>query len=102
MRVPKVFDKFKEAGFRECDHKELAVALVKHYGLHEGLWRVGFKFDLRAANINLGGGRGQVPAAFIPIVGINISRVEQMDDLTVDADAVNPEARIIVPGTSLN
>ena len=86
-----------ESKKRTFDHREVAMALVRNAGIHEGLWRIGFEFDLRAANINLGPGRGQVPAAFIPVLGVNILRVDTMDDLTVDAAIANPLPRIIMP-----
>ena len=78
----------------------LATALVKAARLHEGIWRVGFRFELRAANINIGG--HQVPAAFLPIVEVSLTKVEKADDLSVDAAAVNPEARIITPTSMVN
>mgnify|MGYP001579455504 FL=1 len=68
--------------------KDLAAALVQASDVHEGIWRVGFKFELRAANVNMGG--QQLPAAFLPIVQVDITRVEVLDDLSVDAAQVNP------------
>ena len=74
--------------------KDLATALVKASDIHEGIWRVGFKFELRAANVNMGG--QQVPAAFLPIVRVDITRVEVLDDLSVDAAEVNPAPLVTI------
>lgn len=76
--------------------QEIATALVKQKGLSVGLWRVGLEFDLRAANVNVGTGF-QVPAAFLPVLRMNIRQVKELDDLTVDAAVVNPRPRILMP-----
>lgn len=87
------------ASFKSTHHpmewQRVATALVKEQGLHEGLWRVFFKFDLRVANVNMG--EQLVPAAFLPVVAMGLMRVTELDPLTVDAAVVNPEVRIIRP-----
>ena len=82
--------------------QQVAVALVKARDVHEGLWRVGCRFDLMAAGVKLGKTGIQVPGAFIPIVEMNIARVETGDDLTVDAAEVNPARRILLPGEAVH
>ena len=80
----------------EFTWQRVAAALVKAQGLHEGLWRVGIQFDLRAANVTVGP-TIMVPGAFVPVMAMNLSRVEKMDYLTVDAAEVNPRPRLVVP-----
>lgn len=76
--------------------QQVAVALVKAQGLHEGLWRVGMQFDLRGANVTIAKDL-MVPGAFLPVLHLNLMRVETADYLTVDAAEVNPRPRLIVP-----
>mgnify|MGYP001570234318 CR=1 FL=1 len=79
------------------DWKAVATALVRMQALHQGIWRVGFRFDLRAAIVNMH--NQQVPAAFLPIIETNLHKVDVLDDLSVDAAEVNPESQIIVPAS---
>ena len=80
---------------------QVAEALVRAQGLHEGLWRVGMQFDLRAANVTIAKDV-MVPGAFLPVVHVNLVRVETADYLTVDAAVVNPGKRLIVPSHLVN
>jgi len=80
--------------------QQVAIALIKLQGLHEGLWRVGIEFGLNAASVKWGSATNLVPGAFLPAVSVNLKRVEreQAAALTIDAAQVNPLARIILPG----
>lgn len=77
--------------------EQLATALVKAGGYHEGLWRLRFDFDVRSASIKVPTDRGDqlVPAAFTPIMSVSLYKVDKIDELTVDAAAVNPRPRLI-------
>jgi hypothetical protein len=74
-------------------HKEVAEALVKKEGLHEGLWGIYIEFGLAAANINGPDEGSFMPAAIIPVVKIGIQRFTEANGLTVDASEVNPEPK---------
>lgn len=71
--------------------KELGTVLVRHYGLHEGLYDVSFE-------IIMGGGRFSdekgtpMPGAFVGIRQVGLVRVDKASENTVDASAVNPAA----------
>jgi hypothetical protein len=72
-------------------YKEIATALVKQQGLHEGLWAVYVEFGIGAANLPAGPNPEIiVPAAIVPIVKMGIQRAPQPNSLTVDAAEVNP------------
>lgn len=73
--------------------KELGAVLIRHYGLHEGLYDVSFE-------IIMGGGRFAdegglpMPGAFIGIRQVGLVRVEKPTDNTLDASVVNPAAAV--------
>lgn len=72
-------------------YQEVAEALVKKQGLHEGLWAVYFEFGIGAANFNTKeGGKDLVPAAIVPLQSMGLLRATEENNLTVDAAAVNP------------
>ena len=75
--------------------KEIAGALVKQQGIHEGLWAIYVEFGIGAGHVPFGSNTQEiVPAAVVPIVKMGIQRAEQPNPLTVDAAEVNPPARI--------
>lgn len=82
---------------------QVTIALIKAQGIHSGLWRIGLEFGLNAAVVKWGSETNHVPGAFLPVVSVDLKRMEQPDALTVDAALVNPERRIIHPiGSTLN
>jgi hypothetical protein len=73
------------------DYKEVAEALIKKQGIHEGLWGVYMQFGIGAANISSGPSEPTLlPAAIVPVVKIGIQRFDQPNSLTVNAAEVNP------------
>ena len=71
-------------------HQEVAAALVREQGIHEGFWGVIVEFGIGAANIARPGTEELLPAAIVPLVGIGIQRFDEENALTVDAAKVNP------------
>lgn len=79
-------------------HKELVVLLVKHFGVHEGLWQLSVTFGLGAGHMAANPGATPTatpsgdlnPVAFVAVGGVGIRRVEQENSLTVNAAEVNP------------
>lgn len=70
--------------------KEIAAALVRQQGIHEGLWGVYIEFGIAAGNI--GPSPEDVrPAAIVPIVKLGLQRFSEPSALTVDASEVNPK-----------
>jgi len=85
------------------DWREVAIALVKHKGIHEGLWRAGVELDMHAMMANLAQRSGHAhkrPAALISIERIDLMQIpeKEADELTIDAAEVNPRQRLIYPG----
>jgi len=73
------------------DFKEVAEALVKYHGLHEGLWGIYVQFGLGAANVNTPDDLETIaPAAIIPVRRLGLQRFPEANNLTVDAAIVNP------------
>jgi hypothetical protein len=71
------------------NHKELTTLLVKHQGLHEGLWQLSVSFGFAAANA--GPGPADVnPAAIVLVTGIGLTKAAERNPLCVDAADVNP------------
>jgi hypothetical protein len=75
------------------DLRELATALIRQRGLHEGKWVVGFEFNM--AGINIGGENEEKPAA---VVQINKALLLPFAGhlpkwMAVDAAEVNPPTK---------
>jgi hypothetical protein len=71
------------------DYKEVATALIKQQGLHEGIWTLTVEFGLAAANI--GGSENDLkPSAIVAIVKLGLKKTEVGNNLSVDAAKVNP------------
>lgn len=70
------------------DYKEVAEALIKKQGIHEGLWHVAIEFGFAAQNIRTP--NGFAPAAIVPVQKIGLVRTPDASNLTVDAAEVNP------------
>ncbi len=72
-------------------YKELATVLIKHHGLHEGLWSVVVQLGLQAGNIKIGPAEEDVvPGVIVPLVKIGIQKQDKPTPLSVDAAKVNP------------
>ena len=71
--------------------KEVGALLVKHYGLHDGLWDVAV--ELQAAIGQLGTPPNDVlPGAMFRISRMGLNKVAQVGPLTVNAAEINPRA----------
>jgi hypothetical protein len=73
-------------------YKELAEALIRQNQIHEGLWGIFVKFGLNAANVASSGGE-LTPSAIVGLLQIGIQRFEKPNNLTVDANEVNPPVK---------
>ena len=72
-------------------YKEIAEALVKQQGIHEGLWGIYIEFGTAGANVNTAPGADLVPAAIVTLAKMGLQRFdEEAPGLTVDAAVVNP------------
>lgn len=71
------------------NHKELAEILVKHQGIHEGIWGVYIEFGLKGANIGPDDNNVN-PSAIVPVLKIGLQQFNQENSLSVDASKVNP------------
>jgi hypothetical protein len=72
-------------------YQEIAEALVKQQGIHEGLWGVYVEFGIAAANVGTSPESNDVvPAAIVPIQRMGIQRFDEANNLTVHAAEVNP------------
>jgi hypothetical protein len=72
------------------DYKEVAAALVKQQGLHEGLWGIYMEFGIGAGNIPGPSENTMFPTAIVPVMKIGIHRFDTPNPLTVDAAEINP------------
>ena len=70
-------------------HKEVVEALLKHHGLHEGIWGLFVRFGLAAGNVGPTD-EELTPAAIIPVLEIGIQKFEKESNIAVDASKVNP------------
>ncbi len=73
------------------NHKEITELLIKKQDIHEGFWTIYIEFALTAANIAASpDDTNLLPAAIIPVKRIGIQRVDQPNQLTIDAAKINP------------
>ena len=71
------------------EYKEVAEALIKKQGIHEGLWGIYMEFGI--GGINTGpSDDALLPTAIVPVVKIGIQRFDKPNNLTVDAAKANP------------
>lgn len=71
-------------------HKEIAEVLVKHQGIHEGLWMLYLEFGIQAANAGPSDDQ-LLPVAIVPVLKMGLQKSQAMNSLTVDAAVVNPK-----------
>jgi hypothetical protein len=76
------------------DYRELAEALVKQAGLHEGRWQVVMTFGLGAANMGPTEAH-VVPGAAVAVTSVGLLKATETSPsaLVVDAAVVNPSTR---------
>ena len=81
----------------------LTIAMIKHAGVHEGLWKPIFHLQNVALEIAVSQRKGPAlltPANITSIIGASLVRCDEPSDLTVDAAQVNPETpRLYVPAS---
>ncbi len=70
-------------------HKEIAEILLRHHGLHEGIWGVYIKFGIKGANVGASDS-DLMPSAIVPVLQIGLQKFEKENNLSVDAAKVNP------------
>ena len=70
---------------------ELTTILIRHYGIHRGLWTLHVEFRTNGLNFVPPGADAAYPAVVTRVAALGLRRVETADPLTVDAAAVNPE-----------
>lgn len=73
-------------------HTEVATALVKQHGLHEGRWMLAIEFGINGVNVGPDDDNMN-PAAVVPILKISLSRTDKVSNLSVDAAEVNPKPK---------
>jgi hypothetical protein len=72
-------------------YKEIATLLLKHQGIHTGLWSFTVQMGFQAGIIKAGPSEAEmVPAAIVPLLKIGIQKQDKPNPLTVDAAEVNP------------
>lgn len=69
--------------------KEIAVLLVKHYELHDGLYDPVIQFTFGVTGLEFPN-QGRVPAGLVGVSHVGLSRAKEVGSNTVDAAAVNP------------
>ena len=70
--------------------KELATLMVKDQGIREGYWGIYARFGIGAANT--GPSETDIkPTALVPIVELGLQRFDELNNLSVDAAAVNSD-----------
>lgn len=85
----------------ECNAQELVTAMIKHKGIHEGIWALELRFNFGAMNFQ--GPDGKIRPASVSAVDTYIlAQVDQASPLAVDAAIVNPPRLVIAPFEKFN
>ena len=82
-----------EADVRPVTHRQLTELLIKHAGVHEGLWALTLEFGFAAANVPIAEHDGSLaikPTGMVSVNKVAIQRFDSPTPLTVDAAEVNP------------
>jgi hypothetical protein len=80
-----------EASQYVFSHTELVVALIRQQGLHEGLWMLSVRFNLRVQNFKPKNEGPPNPGATVFIENICLQRAtSEIPNVTVDAAKINP------------
>jgi len=75
-------------------YQELVTALIKHQGIHEGIWGLTIQVGLQAGNIQAGpSGSDTVMGIIIPLQKIGIQKQDKPNPIAVDAAKVNPPSK---------
>ncbi len=70
---------------------ELTTILLRHHGIHRGLWSLTVNFHVHGTNIRQDDLNGAAfPGALLAVRSIGVRQVDVPDALAVDAAAVNP------------
>lgn len=77
---------------------EIATALIKERGLHEGYWGLYVEFGISAANVNMQAADTAtaatlLPTALVPIKFLGLQPFPELNNLSVDAAKVNPKPK---------
>lgn len=70
--------------------KEIAEALIKKQGIHEGNWGLYLEFGISGTNIMNEDQTQVLPAAIVPITKMGLQKFDAPNPLTVDAAKANP------------
>lgn len=73
--------------------KEVGEALVKHLGLHDGLYDVSIEFNLAVGQVGPSP-ETVLPGAIVGISRIGLSKAKSKSPNTIDANEVNPAKSI--------
>ena len=72
-------------------NKEIVEVLIKHQGIHEGLWALTVQFGLKTGMSKVGPSEeDMVPTVIIPVLKMAIQKHDNPTPFTVDAAEVNP------------
>ncbi|MEP7272850.1 MAG: hypothetical protein ABI882_15220 [Acidobacteriota bacterium] len=72
-------------------YKDVATALVRQHGIHEGLWGIYVEFGIQGVNMPVIDPEGDiVPAAIVPVLKVGLQAFDEETNISVDAAKVNP------------
>ncbi len=74
-------------------HKELVEILIRHQGLHHGIWTVAFQLGMGNAQVPSPTGGETVPAVIVSIFGVGLQKADKEGPTALDAAKVNPASK---------
>jgi len=79
--------------------KDLTAALIRHYGLHEGLYDLYLEYQVAVGNFGPSASQ-VVPSTVVGLSKLGVTKVTEPGPLTVDASEVNPVQPVARPKRS--
>jgi hypothetical protein len=70
-------------------HHEVLELLLKHRGIHEGIWSIALELQFGA--LNAGSEDSVLPAGLVGISKIGIAESKVLNSISLDASIVNPK-----------
>lgn len=75
----------------QLEPKQLLEVLVKHYGLHEGVYDLNVEFMFNVGQVNRD--EKASPAAFVALSKFGVVRITEPTRSSVDAAKINPQKK---------
>jgi hypothetical protein len=82
---------FSEQRTAPIEPMELTTVLLRHHGIHRGLWTLQVNFVTSGHNVVSADGETARPAVLVGVQSVCLRSVQRADELSVDAALLKPQ-----------